>query len=193
MTNSTPRPLRADAERSVHAILEAAERVLSADPNAPMEKIALAAGVARTTIHRRFDSRLALIDALALSAAERLAHAIDDGRPDTAPPLVALHRITANVLEVKGAWAFALGVPAEAGSAAAELHDDIARLCLVVLERAQAAGVLDESTDLLWARSVYYGLLSATLQSPPEDAELDVDALASRIVDTLLHGVSRSE
>lgn len=188
MTNPVRRPLRADAERSVQAILEAAERVLSNDPNASMEQIAVAAGVARTTIHRRFSNRQALIDALARSAAERLSGAVDDGRPETAPPLVALHRITANVLAVKGAWAFALGVPAEAGSAAAHLHDDVARHCLTVLGRAQDAGIIAADADLHWARRVYYALLAATLQSPPEDADLDVDALAARIVDTLLRG-----
>ncbi|MFB7251905.1 TetR/AcrR family transcriptional regulator [Microbacterium sp. NPDC056234] len=188
MTISARRPLRADAERSVQAILEAAEHVLSTEPNASMEQIAGAAGVARTTIHRRFANRQALLDALALSAAERLASAVDEGRPDTAPPLVALHRITANVLEVKGAWTFALGVPAEAGSTASRLHKDIAQHCLVVLGRAQDAGLIAEDADLRWARRVYYALLAATLQSPSEDAELDVDTLAARIVDTLLNG-----
>ncbi|HEY9379181.1 MAG TPA: TetR family transcriptional regulator, partial [Jiangellaceae bacterium] len=50
------RPLRADAERSVRAILEAAERVLADDPSASMEQIAEAAGLARITVHRRFAS-----------------------------------------------------------------------------------------------------------------------------------------
>ncbi|MGO4427746.1 TetR/AcrR family transcriptional regulator, partial [Streptomyces sp. MCAF7] len=45
------RPLRADAERTMTAILEAAERTLSRDPAATMEQIAEAAGVARTTVH----------------------------------------------------------------------------------------------------------------------------------------------
>lgn len=90
MGESAARPLRADAERSVRAILEAAERVLATDPGATMEQIATAAGVARTTIHRRFAHRQALIDALASSAARQLAQAVEDGRPDTAPPLVAL-------------------------------------------------------------------------------------------------------
>ncbi|MGF6821693.1 AcrR family transcriptional regulator [Microbacterium sp. ZKA21] len=191
MMISTPRPLRADAERSVHAILEAAERTLSADPGASMEQIAAATGVARTTIHRRFVNRQALLDALALSAAERLIQAIGDGRPDTAPPLVALHRITANVLDVKGAWAFALSIPAPAGSAAAQLHDDIAQHCLTVLERARGTGLIAADTDLQWTRRVYYALLAATLQTPEEDAGLDVDALAARIIDTLLHGAAR--
>ncbi|MGW0436862.1 helix-turn-helix domain-containing protein [Micromonospora sp. NPDC003197] len=73
MGETAARSLRADAERSVRAILEAAERVLAEEPGASMEQIAAAAGVARTTIHRRFANRQALIDALASSAARQLA------------------------------------------------------------------------------------------------------------------------
>src|ERR1044072_6878361 len=97
------RALGADAERSVRAILEAAERVLAEDPGAPMEQIAEAAGLARTTVHRRFANRQALIEALAASAKQQLTDAIDDAHLDTAPPLAALHRATANTLRVKGA------------------------------------------------------------------------------------------
>ncbi|MFE1028034.1 TetR/AcrR family transcriptional regulator [Streptomyces sp. NPDC058818] len=188
MSETAARPLRADAERSVRAILEAAERVLSADPGASMEQIATAAGVARTTIHRRFAHRQALVEALASSAARRLAQAVEDGRPDTAPPLVALHRITANVLEVKGAWAFALGLPADPDSEAAAVHQDIGRRCITVLERARADKLIDETADLHWVRRVYYALLGESLQGNPDDAGIDTDTLAARIIDTLLHG-----
>jgi AcrR family transcriptional regulator len=188
MSETAARPLRADAERSVRAILEAAERVLSTDPGASMEQIATAAGVARTTIHRRFAHRQALIEALAASAARQLAQAVDDGRPDTAPPLVALHRITANVLEVKSAWTFALGLPADPDSEAAALHQDMAQRCIAVLERAQAGKLIDEAADLHWVRRVYYALLGETLHGHPDDTDIDVDTLAARIIDTLLHG-----
>ncbi|MEV4478405.1 TetR/AcrR family transcriptional regulator [Micromonospora coxensis] len=186
MGGTEARPLRADAERSVRAILEAAEQVLAEDPGASMEQIAAAAGVARTTIHRRFANRQALIDALASSAARQLAQAVDDGRPDTAPPLVAMHRITANVLQVKSAWAFALGLQAAPDSEAALLHQDIARRCIAVLKRAQADKLIDEAADLDWVRRVYYALLGESLQGDPDGA--DPDALAARIIDTLLHG-----
>ncbi|MCX5144975.1 MULTISPECIES: TetR/AcrR family transcriptional regulator [unclassified Streptomyces] len=188
MSEPAARPLRADAERSVRAILEAAERVLSADPGASMEQIATAAGVARTTIHRRFTHRQALIDALASSAARQLAQAVEDGRPDTAPPMVALHRITANVLEVKSAWAFALGLPAAPDSEATALHQDIARRCLTVLERARADRLIDEAADLTWVRRFYYALLGESLNGNPDDAGVDTDTLAARIIETLLHG-----
>ncbi|MFE6222516.1 TetR/AcrR family transcriptional regulator [Streptomyces sp. NPDC057854] len=187
MGEAGARSLRADAERSVRAILEAAERVLAEDPNASMEQIAAVAGVARTTIHRRFASRQALTDALAASAARRLAQAVDDGRPDTAPPLVAIHRITANVLRVKSAWAFALGLPEgdEDGEAAA-LHRDIAERCVALLRRAQQDGLVDAAADLDWVRRFYYALLGESLTEAAEGA--DPDVLAARVVDTLLHG-----
>ncbi|WP_367825556.1 TetR/AcrR family transcriptional regulator [Streptomyces sp. LMG1-1-1.1] len=75
-------------------------------PGASTEQIAAAARVSRTTIHRRFTHRQALVEALATSAARQLAQAVDDGRPDIAPPLVAMQRLTANVLQLKDAWAW---------------------------------------------------------------------------------------
>ncbi|MFD6177741.1 MULTISPECIES: TetR/AcrR family transcriptional regulator [unclassified Isoptericola] len=186
MGGTAARPLRADAERSVRAILEAAERVLVDDPAASLEQIAAAAGVARTTVHRRFASRQALIEALTASAVQQLAQAVDDGRPDTAPPLVAMHRITANVLQVKSAWAFALGLPADPGGEAAALQQDVDRRCVAVLERARADGVVDSGADLDWVRRVYYALIGESLREVAAGA--DPDALAARIVDTLLRG-----
>jgi AcrR family transcriptional regulator len=186
MGETAGRSLRADAERSVRAILEAAERVLAEDPGASMEQIAAAAGVARTTIHRRFASRQALVEALASSAARQLAQAVDDGRPDTAPPLVAMHRITANALQVKSAWAFALGLPSDPDSEAAVLQQDIARRCVDLLKRAQADKLIDEAADLDWVRRVYYALIGESLHGNADGA--DPDTLAARIIDTLLHG-----
>jgi AcrR family transcriptional regulator len=184
--HATKRPLRADAERSMRLILEAAEHVLAADPNASMEQIAIAAGVARTTVHRRFANRQAVLDALAVAAARQLAAAVDDGRPDTAPPLVAIHRITANVLQVKSEWTFALDLPPAPGSEAAQLHDEVGHRCLTVLGRAREAGLLDADADLEWARRVYYALIGESLREA--DARLDPDALAARVVETFLHG-----
>jgi AcrR family transcriptional regulator len=184
------RALRADAERSVRAILEAAERVLAADPGASMEQIAEAAGVARTTVHRRFASRQALIEALAESAVRQLAQAIEDARPDTTPPLVALHRVTANVLRIKGAWSYALGRPTDEGGGAAAGWDQLGARCVELLGRARDEDLLDPAVDLEWVRRVYYALIGEALHGD-ERADPDPDALATLVVDTLLHGAGR--
>jgi AcrR family transcriptional regulator len=180
------RPLRADAERSVRSILEAAERVLSTNPAASMEQVAEAAGVARTTIHRRFANRQALVDAMAALAVRQLMEAIEAGRPQTAPPLVALHQITVNVLRTKISWGFALGQPAAPESVVAQLQQQVVRRCLELLGRIRDLGILDAQADLDWTRRVYYALIGESLHGP--DADADPDVLAGRIIDTLLHG-----
>ncbi|MEV4615016.1 helix-turn-helix domain-containing protein [Kitasatospora sp. NPDC049258] len=190
MVKAAGRPLRADAERSVRAILAAAERVLAQNPGASMEQIAEASGVARTTVHRRFASRQALIDALAVSAVRQLAHAIEESRPDSSPALVMMHRATANVIRVKGAWSFALNLPAMEGSEAADAWAEIDRRCLELLDRARREGVIDADADLGWVARVFYALLGEAVHNRPETDPLDPDALAARIVDTLLHGAA---
>ncbi|WP_203934348.1 TetR/AcrR family transcriptional regulator [Virgisporangium ochraceum] len=184
------RSLRSDAERSVRSILEAAERVLADNPAASLEQVAEAAGVARTTVHRRFANRQALVDALAVTAARHLREAVDAAHPDTAPPLVALHQITANVIRTKGSWQFALAAADLPGSAAEADQRDLARRCVELFGRARDQGVLPPDADLEWTRRVYYALIGETVHGTPESA--DPDTLAARVVHTLLNGVGRA-
>src|SRR5437764_12831107 len=135
------RALRADAERSVRAILEAAERVLAEDAGASMEQIAEAAGLTRITVHRRFANRQALLDALAVSAKQQLIDAIEDARPAAAPALVSLHRVTANVLRVKSTWRFTLSHATAHTSAAAALWEEIDGHTVDLMDRARREGL----------------------------------------------------
>lgn len=184
------RPLRADAERSVRAILEAAERVLANDPGASVEQIAEAAGLARTTVHRRFANRQAIVDALAVSAKTELADSIKGAHLLQAPPLVALHRTTEQVLRIKGKWRFTLGSPLADTSAAQEIWTEINDRCLELLGRAVAAGLIGPNADLEWTRRVYYALMDEVIddQQPVSGENPDYVFMATRVVDTLLHG-----
>jgi AcrR family transcriptional regulator len=181
------RPLRADTERTVQTILEAAERVLATNPAATMEQLARAAGVARTTVHRRFATREALLDELTGWAARQFADAVDTARPDAAPPLVALYQVTANVLRVKTDWSFAMNRAAEdAHPEAARIHAEVRATCLRLFRRAQEADVLRPDIDLDWTRRVYYALIHEAAKEGAGGG--DADALATRVVDTLLRG-----
>jgi AcrR family transcriptional regulator len=167
------------------AILQAAERTLSRDPAATMEQIAEAAGVARTTVHRRFATRETLIDALAVWATQRFAAAVDAAHPDTAPPLVALYQTTANVLSAKASWEFAMSRASSANPVVAHIHSDVRDTCERLFRRAREAGVLRADVDIPWIRRVYYALIHEAAQN---SGEKDTDALATLVVDTLLRG-----
>src|SRR3954469_10227709 len=54
---------RADALRNRERILDAAERLLERSPSATLADIAAAAGLARSTLHRRFSTRDDLLEA----------------------------------------------------------------------------------------------------------------------------------
>ncbi|WP_439674196.1 TetR/AcrR family transcriptional regulator [Embleya sp. MST-111070] len=183
------RPLRADAERTVRAILEAAERVLSANPSATMEQIAEAAGVARTTVHRRFATRDALIVAMTRWATQQFHDAVTAARPDATPPAVALYQVTANVLRVKIAWGFAMNALRTDDPEVAHLHTDVLDRCDRLFRRARESGLLRPEVDLDWTRRVYYALIHESAQ---DDRGEDADVLATRIVDTLLRGFGAS-
>jgi AcrR family transcriptional regulator len=137
--------------------------------------------------HRRFANRQALLDTLAVSAKQQLVDAIEEARPDSAPALVALYRVTANVLRVKSAWRFSLSHATANSDAAAAIWADIRARTLELLTRAQREGLLDPATDLEWTRQVYYALISEALNRPGADTQ-DPDALATLVIDTLLHG-----
>ncbi|MEU6681059.1 helix-turn-helix domain-containing protein [Streptomyces sp. NPDC046925] len=182
--------MRADTERTIRTILEASERVLAANPAATMEQLAKAAGVARTTVHRRFATRDALLDELTGWAARQFADAVDAARPDAAPPLVALYQVTANVLRVKTDWSFSMNRAAEDVHPEADrIHAEVRDTCIRLFRRAQEAGVLRSGIDLDWTRRVYYALIHEAAKEGAEGGgEADADMLATRVMDTLLRG-----
>jgi AcrR family transcriptional regulator len=72
VTQSKAPAKRADAQRSIAAILDAATESLSRNPDASVSEIAKVAGVGRVTLYGHFPSRADLVDAA-------FAHAIEAG------------------------------------------------------------------------------------------------------------------
>ncbi|MGV9849104.1 TetR/AcrR family transcriptional regulator [Streptomyces sp. NPDC003442] len=164
--NSPSRRIRADAERSTARILEAAETVLAEDANASLERIADAAGLARATVHRRFASRTALLDALAGQLTERYLLGLSEARVKTAPPVIALHRLTEIVFDLKLSHRFAVQLTSALTPAVLDGLD-------LLFARLRDAGAITVA-DPAWCRRVYLALLHEV-----HDLPADSPALAS--------------
>lgn len=178
--------MRSDAARSTRAIIEAAERVLSANPAASLEQVAEAAGVARTTVHRRFAGREALLRTMGAQAWTQIRDAVAEAAQDTAPPLVAWHRATAAVLAVKHRWTFALTHIDSADTDTLALIGEVTATTDAFLARVRDAGLLRADADLEWVRRAYMALISESVHGEAEWD--DADVLATRVLDTLTRG-----
>jgi len=156
--------MRADAERSTARILEAAETVLAADPNASLERIGDAAGVARATVHRRFASRQSLLDAMRDGLNERYLRGLEDARVRTAPPLVALHRMTEIVFELKVSHPFSISLGL---STDPQVKDGLDLL----FTRLHETGAIT-APGPAWCRQVYLALMHEVALLPDTAPEL---------------------
>ncbi|MGJ3560575.1 TetR/AcrR family transcriptional regulator [Streptomyces sp. INA 01156] len=82
---------RADALRSIDAIVQAAAECLGRNPEASLSEIARAAGVGRVTLYAHFASRAEVVDAAMSRAIDRGNEALD-AVDLSGDPLVALAR-----------------------------------------------------------------------------------------------------
>jgi AcrR family transcriptional regulator len=155
---------RADAERSIAAILDGAVGLLGDRPDASMADIAAAAGVARQTVYAHYESREALLAAVAERALAEAVAAIDAAEPERGPPAEALDRLVrawwrtverhARVLE-----ALAMAFPAvhEAHDFHAPILDRIVRL----VRRGRRSGDFDGRLPVEWTAAAFLGLMHA--------------------------------
>jgi AcrR family transcriptional regulator len=154
---------RADAERSIAAILDAAVELLSERPDASMEEVAKAAGVSRQTVYAHYSAREALLDAVSERAMAQAVAAIDAAEPERGPPAEALERLVAASWQTVERHARLLE-SMQALRSAEELHafhaPILARLERLI-RRGRRAGVFDRKQPTTWLLSTVISLSHA--------------------------------
>src|SRR5690349_21087950 len=134
---------RADAERSITRILDAAVDALAGDPDASMAAIARRAGVVRATIYAHFPTRESLLDAVMEHATAQVAEAIRAAEPERGEPKDALERVLLATWQQLSQFHSVLGINITRLSPA-ELHRrhlPMTTQFVPLIERGQAEGV----------------------------------------------------
>jgi len=150
---------RADAERSSAAVLQAAIELLAQRPQASMEEIAAAAGVARQTVYAHYPSRDRLLATVVEHLTTEVVAAFDDLDLDHGSARDALSRW------VDAAWHVLARYPILLTEAVAALPGDeyqrhlpISTRLIQVLERGRSAGEFDDHPPVSWLLSAIVGL-----------------------------------
>jgi AcrR family transcriptional regulator len=107
---------RADAERSIERILDAAVDAFASDPEASMTEIARRAGLVRATIYVHFPTRDALIDAVTQRAIAEATATINAAEPERGDAADALRRV------VVSAWAHARALATPSSRSTPSFH-----------------------------------------------------------------------
>ncbi|MET8990392.1 TetR family transcriptional regulator [Nonomuraea wenchangensis] len=170
---------RADAERNIAAILEAATRLLSADPAASVADIAKAAGVGRVTLYGHFPSREALVDAV-LEHAVGLADAVlDDPALDEGPAPEAMAALLRSAWEVldRHRRLFVAADRIMATERIREHHERPLRRVERLIERGRRDGDFRTDLPLPWLVTTFFSIIHSAAQEreagrlPAEDVE----------------------
>ncbi|MDX2591562.1 MULTISPECIES: TetR/AcrR family transcriptional regulator [Streptomyces] len=178
--------MRADAARNMTTLLRTGARLLAEDPSTSMAAIALAAGVDRTTIHRRFASREALLQAVfhaKLDASERV---LDDARLAEAPVPVALHRYLEGIIPVSREWPVDTRRMMEQDPGARDRRDALSERLLTFLRRAADEGYVRSDVDASWTYATLGRLVDTVAHDFPT---LQAPQAADLVADTFLRGL----
>jgi AcrR family transcriptional regulator len=143
---------RADAERSVAAILDAAVRVFNERPAATIEEIARAAGVTRQTVYAHYPSRDALLGAVVDRITGEALAAIDAAAIDDGPPAAALVRLLDESGRTLDAYPLLLhdSVATPRAQESDERHAPIAERFDRLIQRGQRTGDFDRRLSPPW-------------------------------------------
>ena len=173
---STPRPLRADAERNRQAIICAAAEVFAAEgTDVTLERIATAAGVGVGTIYRRFAT---IEELIAVVFEEKMSHYAD--RTEEAAegaltyPWEAFRDYVLFILGQQAqdiAFSDVILSPRRGTALFREQSKRALRATIQLIDRAKAAGAIRpdfDHSDLLVLMHANAGVIKGTRRSAPD-------------------------
>jgi TetR/AcrR family transcriptional regulator, mexCD-oprJ operon repressor len=153
---------RADAERSVVRILDAAVDALASDPEVSMAEIARRAGVVRATIYVHFPTRESLLEAVTRRAIAEVRQAMAAAAPNRGDPAEALQRVLTTAWQELGRFHALIAINTRRPQAELRrLHRPVLALLQPLIERGQRAGAFRSDVPSTWHLSMLLALIHA--------------------------------
>ena len=141
-------PRRADARRSIDAILVAARDVFAEDSSAELGLVAARAGVHRVTLYRHFHSREALISALHNASLDDAHAAVLQTNLEADDLLSEVEGLLRRLYEVNLTWRSYGWAPGySAGTPERERRRRLGEVTAALFQAAQHQGLLREDLD----------------------------------------------
>jgi AcrR family transcriptional regulator len=182
---------RADAERSIARILDAAVDALASDPEASMAEIARRAGVVRATIYVHFPTREALLEAVTHRAIAEVARVIEAAEPHQGAPAEALARVVTASWRTLGRYhaLVAINTQQHGHAELRRRHSSVLAMLEPLIERGQADGTFRADAPAAWHLSMLMALVHAASGELGAGRVDDADA-GPALVATVLGAVS---
>jgi AcrR family transcriptional regulator len=186
------RPRRADAERSLARILEAALDALASDPEASMAEIARRAGLARATVYVHFPTRESLIETVTERAITEVTQAMTSAEPERDDPVTALHRVLVEAWRELGRFHALIAINARQPPAELRrLHRPVVTLLQPLIERGQHAGSFRSDVPAAWHLSILLAIIH-TASSELQANRLPAESIETALVETVLGALGAS-
>lgn len=185
------RPRRADAERSVSAILDAALEGLAGDPDVSMAEIARRAGVSRATTYVHFPTREVLVAAVSERAIADVATALAAAEPASGGATDALRRVLAVAWRELDRFHALVAINAQLPREEFHrLHVPVLTQLAPLIERGQRDGDFRPEVPISWHLAMLLAIVHAA-SGEMRAGRLAADEVEDAMIVTALGAVAR--
>ncbi len=151
---------RADAQRSIASIIDAATQCFGSHPDASMSEIANAAGVGRVTLYAHFPSREAVLGAAIDHAVADLMVTLDTARIEEGTAPEALGRLVrAGWLALDWFWGLHVAAHGQSPSWVHEHGAPFLERVARLIERGRAEGLFRDDLPTDWLVEAFFALI----------------------------------